>query len=112
MAFKFNLYLDQGSDYIIEMGLLDDLGKEINITDFQLYAQFRKGYGSKKSYNFKTTEIDAPTGTISLEYSAAESSLLTPGSYVYDVVLYNPTISYTLRVVEGELIVSPGVTII
>jgi hypothetical protein len=52
---------------------------------------------------------DADSGEITLSMSAATTSALKPGRYVYDLVMIDPGDVVT-RVTEGIVTVSPGVT--
>lgn len=110
MAFQYNLYMDQGSDFSIDLTLSDDTGKSIDLTGFEVYAQFKKGYGTKISYEMCATVIDAVKGEINLFYSADDSLERFYGSHVYDIKIYNPTTDVMLRVLEGDLVITPGVT--
>jgi hypothetical protein len=42
--------------------------------------------------------------------TAANTALLTPGRYVYDLVITNSTDNSKTRVIEGTAIVLPSVT--
>lgn len=53
--------------------------------------------------------IDGPNGRVNIEIAAAVTSTLTPGRYVYDLVLTDPQ-SKKKRLVEGVAIVDAGVT--
>ena len=112
MAFRYDLYVDQGSDYSIELTLSDESGHPLDYTGYDVYAQFKKGYGSNTSYAMFVTEIDPVLGKINLYYSAEDSSQLRSGSYVYDIKINHCRSDETLRVVEGDLILIPGVTVL
>lgn len=111
MAYQYNLYMDQGSDFSIDLTLLDDTGVCINLTGYEVYAQFKKGYGTKISFEMCTSVLNALAGEINLFYCADDSMERMYGSHVYDIKIYNPTTDTMLRVVEGDLVITPGVTL-
>ena len=53
--------------------------------------------------------IDGPEGRVRIEISAAQTSSLAPGKYVYDLVLTDLS-SKKKRLVEGTVRVDAGVT--
>lgn len=110
MAYIFNLYLDQGSDYSYDVQLTDNNGDILPLVGYEVYAQFRKSYGSNTVYNFIVTVTDVDNGIINLFFAAEDSMLIQSGIFVYDIKIFNTDTTYTLRVIEGELLVSPGVT--
>ena len=55
------------------------------------------------------TKTDAAGGEITMSMSAANTSLLTPGRWVYDVEIEDQA-SVVTRIFEGIVVVMPGVT--
>ena len=49
-------------------------------------------------------------GQITLSMTAANTALLTPGRYVYDLTIRNSVDNSVTRVVEGTAVVLPSVT--
>ena len=69
----------------------------------------RKSYYST-SYNTITSTVTGnANGEITMSMTAANTASLTPGRYVFDLVITAPTTVKT-RVVEGVIVVTPGVT--
>ncbi len=110
MATISNLYIDQGSDFIIILDLENDDGTPMDLTGFQAYSQFRKSYGSATAYSFEAS-IPAPVsgGKVKLRLSGANSSLITPGRYLYDVEVISLPATKA-RVVEGILTINAEIT--
>jgi hypothetical protein len=69
----------------------------------------RKSYYSSSSNIIISTITGTSNGEITLGMSAANTSNLTPGRYVYDVIITSPT-NVVTRVVEGIVTVLPSVT--
>lgn len=108
MAIKANLLIDQGSSYSTTINLLDDNGDPVALTGYTANAQLRKTYTSLTATTFSVT-LGESDGTVELSLTANATSNLTPGRYVYDVLLTNPS-SIKSRIVEGIVTVTPRVT--
>ena len=84
-------------------------GNAQNLSGYSANTQMRKSHYSAQA-NTITTEIsDEANGEITLSMTAANSALLTPGRYWYDLVTVSGG-GVTQRVIEGIVVVSPGVT--
>jgi predicted MFS family arabinose efflux permease len=53
--------------------------------------------------------LGGAAGTISLDQTATQTTILPAGTYVYDLELIAPNATVT-RLVQGELLISPEVT--
>ena len=73
-------------------------------------AQIRKSYASSKAVSFGSSILDTDNGLITISLTAAQSSALKPGRYVYDVKLTNSTSGKEYKAVEGNALVRAGVT--
>lgn len=107
MAIKANLIIDQGTDYSTSITLTDVDDNAINLADFTAQAQIRKTYSSSNSVSFSISITDTQ-GVIQLSLTDTQTANLTPGRYVYDVIM--TTANTTTRVVEGIVTVTPRVT--
>ena len=87
----------------------DAAGDAINLTGYTASSQIRKSYYSSIANNFTTTVTGTANGEITLSMTAANTALLTPGRYLYDLLITSPGGTKT-RVVEGIVTVTPGVT--
>ncbi len=72
-------------------------------------AQIRKTYGSSSVSSTFSTSIAESTGQVTLSLSDTQTSALDSGRYVYDLNVTSGG-GQTTRVVEGQAIVTPGVT--
>ena len=70
-------------------------------------AKIKKSYYSSTSTPF-TVSVNA-AGTVTLALTAANTSTLDEGRYLYDVVITSAGGSKT-RVIEGLVTINPGVT--
>lgn len=107
MAIKANLTIDQGTDYSTSITLTDIDDNVVSLAGYTANAQIRKTYSSSNSVTFSTAITEAQ-GVVTLSLTDAQTANITPGRYVYDVIL--TTGSITTRIVEGIVTVTPRVT--
>ena len=106
-----NLIVYQGADFETNFYVTNDNGSNFNLTGYVGASKIKKHYESSTSTDI-TVEITAPetAGAVKLTLSNAVTSAMTPGKYVYDIVLTAPD-DIKSRVLEGVLTVVEGVTI-
>ncbi len=109
MAAFSELVIEQGATFISTLNVEDVNGDAINLTSYTANSQMRKSYYSSSSNIIISTITGTSNGEITLGMSAANTSNLTPGRYVYDVIITSPT-NVVTRVVEGIVTVLPSVT--
>ena len=111
MAIIANIFIDQGADFSVTVNVADVDGTTLDLAGYTAAAQMRKTYESTSTSGTFTTAISNPTtdGQVTLSLTDTVTNALSPGRYVYDL---NVTSSggVTTRVVEGQAIVTPGVT--
>jgi hypothetical protein len=105
------IVIEQYSDFSTTVTLDDIQGDSLNLTNYTASSQIRKSYYSTTATNFTVSISNAIEGELTLSLSSANTANLSPGRYVYDVVIVSPSPSNTkTRVVEGIVTVIPGVT--
>ena len=106
-----NLVVYQGADFETTFYVTNDNGSSFDLTNYTGASKIKKHYESSTSTDI-TVEITPPqfVGAVKLSLSNAVTSAMTPGKYVYDVVLTAPD-GIKSRVLEGILTVVEGVTI-
>jgi hypothetical protein len=111
MAAYVELYIDQGTTFNNIINLTDDVtNNPINVSGYIVTSQMRRSYYSANiSANIVCTLSNASNGEITLSMSAANTSNLKAGRYVFDV---KTTDEYDVvnRVLEGIITVQPQVT--
>ena len=110
MAIIANIFIDQGADFSITVDVSDANGNQLNLTGYTAAAQMRKTYGSSTISATFTTTITADTGKVALSLTDTQTTALEAGRYVYDLNITKTATSETTRVVEGQAILTPGVT--
>jgi hypothetical protein len=111
MAIIANIFIDQGADFSITVDVSDVNGNQLNLAGYTAAAQIRKTYESSTLSATFTTAISNPTtdGQVTLSLTDTITKALSPGRYVYDLIVTDAS-SISTRVVEGQAIVTPGVT--
>ena len=109
MAAFSELVIEHGATFISTLNVEDVNGDAINLTSYTANSQMRKSYYSSSSNIIISTITGTSNGEITLGMSAANTSNLAPGRYVYDVIITSPT-NVVTRVVEGIVTVLPSVT--
>jgi len=108
MSIKTNLIVDQGSNFVYKIYLVDTDGLPFPITGFYGNAQIRKSYSSS-SFTTMDITIDDVGGIITLSMNAAVTSTLNQNRYVYDLQLTGNT-GIVSRIAEGFVTINPEVT--
>lgn len=109
MAGFVELTIEQGATFTTTVDVKDGAGAATNLTGYSGSAQLRKSYYSTTANNFTVAISDAANGTITVSMTAANTANLTPGRYVYDLLITSPT-SVKTRVIEGIATIMPSVT--
>lgn len=108
MAATAHLFIDQGSDFSAEIDLMQDDGTPMDLAESTVVSQMRRSYYSLTAHSFQAQILDVNEGKIKLTMTAANSSLLRSGRYVYDVEVV--TSQGRTRVLEGIVTLYPEVT--
>lgn len=109
MATISNLYIDQGSDFNGLITLTDQEGNPLILTGYTVKSQFRKSYNSSSFTDFTATVSNASQGIITLQLTAAQSSAVRAGRYLYDIEITSSSGTKT-RALEGIVIITPEIT--
>lgn len=109
MAEYVELHIDAGSTFSTDVTVNDASGVPLNLSDYQARAQLRKSYYSTTAIDFVVVKTDASAGILNMSISAANTSNIRPGRYVYDVEIESSA-NVVTRIFEGIVVVSPGVT--
>lgn len=116
MAQKEDITVDQGSDFSMQLSLVNTDGSKKNLTGYSVAGQIRRTYNTSDSdaINF-TAVVNTPQtdGIVTLDLSNAQTDAMEPERYVYDVeISYVDSDANTIieRVLEGRVDVTPSVT--
>ena len=109
MAAFSEIVIEQGATFNTKINVEDTAGAAINLFGYTANSMMRKSYYSTSATTITSTVTGTANGEVTLLVSAANTAALTPGRYVYDVIITSPT-SVVTRVVEGIVTVLPSVT--
>ena len=103
------LFLEQGTDFTTTITLNDIYSDPYDLTGVTAKSQIRKSYYSANATATFSTSINTGSGTITLNLSSHVTANISPGRYVYDLLITSP-VSVKTRVVEGIATILPSVT--
>ena len=109
MATYSDIFIDQGTSYASTIDVFDPNGLPLNLTDYSARGQIRKTYASANAIDFTTNINDPETGKVHISLTAAQTRVMKPGRYVYDVEIYNSG-GNVIRISEGQVEISPATT--
>ena len=110
MAAYLEITIEQGANLTSTVTVSDTQGDAINLSTYSASAQIRKSYYSSSANTLSAIITGNSNGQITLSMTAANTALLTPGRYVYDLIITNSVDNSVTRVVEGTAVVLPSVT--
>jgi hypothetical protein len=109
-AANYNLTIDQGSDFAIDLVVKDDSVVK-NLTGYSARAQMRNTKGAAAiAATFTCTIPSAADGEVKMELPNATSSSISAGKYYYDLELYTSSDAIVSRLMQGTVIITPEVT--
>ncbi len=129
MATYSNIFIDQGSTFTFTVDLNEATsGSDANLTDFVGVGRIKKTYGSSNSPGaFNSPKVDTRfsiVGDVSgastfnssdkgivVSLTAAQTSAIKAGRYVYDIEIRKASTSEVNRVLEGQVEITPRVTL-
>jgi hypothetical protein len=110
LAAYVEITIEQGANLTSTVTVNDSQGDAVNLSTYSASAQLRKSYYSSSANTLTAIITGNSNGQITLSMTAANTSNLTPGRYVYDLIIRNSTDNSVTRVVEGTAVVLPSVT--
>ena len=108
--------IDKGSDFALQLELVDISGNPKNLTNYSAAAKLKRNYNSDSAdtTNFAAAITAPPTdGILTLSLTNAQTDALKVGNYVYDAeISFVDSNGSTVveRILEGKMRVSPSVT--
>jgi len=117
---RTNFDIDQGSDFILNMALLDSENNPIDLTGAEILGHIRKTASSDKiETEFDFVPVNLANGEFIIRLPAAKTSLLkimpsfaaerTITQYAYDIKIAYPDGAIN-RILTGIINISPEVT--
>jgi len=104
-----DLYIEQGTTYSTSITLDDVYNNIFDLSGYTAKAQLKHSYYTSNVTATFSTTINSGSGTITLQLDAPTTANISPGRYVYDTIIIDPSQNVT-RILEGIAEVAPGVT--
>jgi hypothetical protein len=103
------LLIEQNATFSTTVNVVDSAGAAVNLYGYSASTQMRKSYYATSATIITSTITGNANGEITLSMTAANTANLTPGRSVFDLLITAPNGTKT-RVIEGIIVISPGVT--
>jgi hypothetical protein len=114
MAHYEDIIVDQGSDFILKLELVDRNNDVKDLTGYTGAGKAKTSFSALTSVDFAATVANPATdGILQLQLTNAQTDAMSPGRYVYDVEIQSQDASDNTiveRILEGQLTVTPSVT--
>lgn len=110
MAEFVELEIDAGATFSTEITVSENDGTGKNLAGYTIKSQLRKSYYSSSATDFTINITDSANGIFEMGISAANTSNLRAGRYVFDVELENTIDGTVNRIFEGIITVLPNAT--
>lgn len=104
MTTQANLYVDQGTDYTIDLVLTTNSGAAYPTSNRSFFCSIKKLYSSVASANAEVTSLSSANNTISLYIDPTTTADLDPGKYTYDVVMVTDSGTIS-KILEGLMFI-------
>jgi len=109
LAEYVELSIEQGTTFSTTINVNESDGTAKDLSTYSARSQMRKSYYSSSAKDFTMVKTDSAGGEITMSMTAANTSNLTPGRWVYDVEIEDSG-GVVTRIFEGIVVVMPGVT--
>lgn len=108
----YDIIIDQGSDFSLEITVKDDANQPKNLTSYSARSQMRGERSSEEIAASFTCSVDSDpaTGKITMFLSNSVSKDIRPGSYYYDLEIFTANDENVTRILQGRARVTPEVT--
>jgi hypothetical protein len=110
MTQRANLYVDQGTDFVITIDLSGDIGFDFTENDF--FCDVKKIYSETKKFSAEMTVIsDESNDFLNLVIDKSKTTGVEPGKYSYDVLMRD-TNGNVSKILEGLIFILATNTVI
>ena len=113
MAVSYNVTIDQGADWYLDVTYDNPNGTPVNLTSYTAALQLRSLPESATAVLSLATgsgiTITGATGLIAITATATQTRAIDEGTYYYDLEITSPA-GVVTRLVQGQAVVTPEVT--
>ena len=108
MTTQANLYVDQGTDFAINVDISIN-NEDITLSDKTFFCSFAKLYSSAASANASVTPLVGNNSILEFSVDGPTTENLEPGKYVYDVIMISPS-GIKTKILDGLITIIPTIT--
>ena len=113
MAVSYNVTIDQGADWYLDVTYDNPNGTPVNLTSYTAALQLRSLPESATAVLSLSTgsgiTITGATGLVAISATATQTRAIDEGTYYYDLEITSPA-GVVTRLVQGQAVVTPEVT--
>ena len=109
-AVKWNQDINAGSNWFADINILDSNGAARDVTGQTFQSYIRRHYKSINKEEITITVVNPVTGNVTFELSAAQTSALKHGKYLYDIEMTETATGIVERIIQGVITIRPEIT--
>lgn len=110
MTARANLYIDQGTDFIVDLDIFSDSGEDLPISNYTFQGDVKKVFStSAPVFSFDVSYVPNSINKVEITLSANNSADIEPGKYQYDIVMTSPSNTRT-KILEGLVFIVATMT--
>ena len=114
MAVAYNVVIDQGADWFLNVTYDNPNGTPVNLTGYTAALQLRSLPTDTVAVLTLTTSagitITPLTGLVAIHATATQTRAIDEGIYYYDLEITQTSTGIVTRLIQGQADVSPEVT--
>ena len=104
MSTQANLYVDQGTDYVIDLVLTTNDRLSYPTESNSFYCSVKKLYSSVATANAEVSAVSSSNNVISLYMAPDATQDLDPGKYTYDILMVTDS-GIKTKILEGLMFI-------
>lgn len=110
MTARANLYIDQGTDFLVDLDIFSDNGEDLPISNYTFQGDAKKVFSSSgPTFEFDIGYVPNSVNKVEISLSANTSVDVEPGKYQYDIVMISPLNART-KILEGLVFIVSTMT--
>lgn len=109
MTSRANLYIDQGTDFSVDIDIYADDGTILDISNSSFAGDARKVFSSTKTFSFAMNKIGPGQGKLEISLYANTSADIIPGKYQYDIIMTSD-LNVKSKILEGLVFIVATMT--
>jgi len=110
MTARANLYIDQGTDFLVDLDIFSDDGEDLPISNYTFQGDVKKVFStSGPVFSFDVVYVPNSVNKVEISLGANTSADIDPGKYQYDIVMTSPS-NVRTKILEGLVFIVATMT--